>query len=66
MALVAIDTVRADYLVAYETLLVAACLSFIAALLALKALMGLLRITSFTPFVVYRVLLSVLLFASLA
>ena len=69
MALVAIDTVRATHTVAtvaYETLLVAASLSFIAALLALKALMGLLRITSFTPFVVYRVLLSVLLFASLA
>lgn len=45
--------------------LLAAALSFVAALLAIWAMMRWLRTMSFTPFVVYRVALSVVLFAVL-
>ncbi|MBC6444325.1 MAG: undecaprenyl-diphosphate phosphatase [Alphaproteobacteria bacterium GM202ARS2] len=66
MLLVAIDATKETTTTPPETLLIAILLSFVAAFGALKALMSLLRITNFTPFVLYRVGLSLLLFASLS
>ena len=60
-SLLALDVVgQADWALAKDAA-IAAAMAFVAALLALTLMMRLLRSVSFTPYVVYRILLGVVL-----
>lgn len=61
--LIGLDVARSPDLVVVKDLAIAAFLSFLAALAALKIMMKLLKSVSFTPYVIYRVVLGIILLA---